>query len=292
MRGGSLIGAETDGPSGAGVTPSGAHVTPSDPIPPLLLVGCGRMGGALLDGWVREGLAPSAIVDPGGPPVSAPHVKATSLAGLPADFSPATVVLAVKPQQAGDVLVALGARFPDALFLSIMAGRTIAGIELATGARAVVRAMPNTPAAIGRGIAGLYASPAVPAPGRALAERLLRAVGDVVWLASEEEMDAVTAVSGSGPAYVFLLAELLEQAGTRAGLSPAVARRLARATVSGAGALLAETDEDASRMREAVTSKAGTTERALAVLMAEGAWPHLVDEAVSAAAARARELSR
>lgn len=299
MRGGSLIGAETDGPSGAGVTPSGAdvtpsgaHVPPSDPIPPLLLVGCGRMGGALLDGWVREGLAPSAIVDPDGAPVSAPHVKATSLAGLPADFSPATVVLAVKPQQAGDVLAALGARFPEALFLSIMAGRTIAGIELATGARAVVRAMPNTPAAIGRGIAGLYASPAVPAPGRALAERLLRAVGDVVWLASEEEMDAVTAVSGSGPAYVFLLAELLEQAGTRAGLSPAVARRLARATVSGAGALLAETDEDASRMREAVTSKAGTTERALAVLMAEGAWPHLVDEAVSAAAARARELSR
>ncbi len=173
-----------------------------------------------------------------------------------------------------------------------MAGRTIAGIELATGAAAVVRAMPNTPAAIGRGIAGLYASPAVGPPGRALAERLLRAVGDVVWLDSEEEMDAVTAVSGSGPAYVFLLAELLEQAGTRAGLQVAVARRLARATVAGAGALLAETDEDAGKMREAVTSKAGTTERALAVLMAEGAWPHLVDEAVNAAAARARELSQ
>ncbi len=268
------------------------QTAPTDPIPPLLLVGCGRMGGALLDGWMREGLSQSAVVDPGGAPVAAPHLKAASLAGLPPDFIPATVVLAVKPQQAGDVLAALGARFPDALFLSVMAGRTIAGIELATGARSVVRAMPNTPAAIGRGIAGLYASPAVGEPGRALAERLLRAVGDVVWLENEEEMDAVTAVSGSGPAYVFLLAELLEQAGRRAGLSAAVARRLARATVAGAGALLAETDEDAHKMREAVTSKAGTTERALAVLMAEGAWPHLVDEAVRAAAVRARELSQ
>ena len=232
------------------------------------------------------------MVDPGGAPVAFPHRKATSLAAVPADFRPDCVVLAVKPQQAGEVLVEAGRRFPGALFLSIMAGRTIAGIELATGAAAVVRAMPNTPAAIGRGIAGLYASPAVGVNNRGLAERLLRAVGEVVWLDTEEEMDAVTAVSGSGPAYVFLLAELLEQAGTRAGLSGAVARRLARATVSGAGALLAETDEDASSMREAVTSKAGTTERALAVLMAEGAWPHLIGEAVTAAAARARELSQ
>ena len=278
MRGGSLSGAD--------------HHASDSPIPPLLLIGCGRMGGALLDGWLRDGLSASVVVDPGGAPVASPHLVAASLAAVPAGFRPDCVVLAVKPQQAGEVLAEAGRRFPGALFLSIMAGRTIAGIELATGAAAVVRAMPNTPAAIGRGIAGLYASPAVGESHRALAERLLAAVGEVVWLAREEEMDAVTAVSGSGPAYVFLLAELLEQAGTRAGLSDAVARRLARATVSGAGALLAETDEDASSMREAVTSKAGTTERALAVLMAEGAWPHLVGEAVTAAAARARELSQ
>ena len=229
---------------------------------------------------MRDGLAPSAVVDPGGGGVPAPHIKATGLAGLPVDFAPSCVILAVKPQQAGEVMDEAGRRFPDALFLSIMAGR-----------RRVVRAMPNTPAAIGRGISGLFASPAVGEAGRALAERVLRAVGDVIWLADEEAMDAVTAVSGSGPAYVFLLAELLEQAGTRAGLPPDVARRLARATVAGAGALLAETDEDARAMREAVTSKAGTTERALAVLMAEGAWPHLIDQAVVAAATRARELA-
>ncbi len=262
------------------------------PIPPLLLIGCGRMGGALLDGWVREGLAPSAIVDPGGAEVPPPHLKAAELSAIPAGFAPACVVLAVKPQQAGEVMEDAGRRFPGALFLSIMAGRTIAGIELATGGRPVVRAMPNTPAAIRRGIAGRYASPTVGEAGRRLAERLLRAVGEVVWLADEEEMDAVTAVSGSGPAYVFLLAELLEQAGTRAGLPLSIARRLARATVAGAGALLAEPDEDARARREAVTRQAGIPERALAVLMAEGAWPHLVEQAVVAAAARARELAQ
>ena len=282
MRWGSL----SEAPDRAAVPP------PRDPIPSLLLLGCGRMGGALLDGWVREGLAPSVAVDPAPVAIAAPHGRVAELSDVPAEFEPSAVVLAVKPQQAGSVMEAAGQRFPRALFLSIMAGRTIAGIELATGARAVVRAMPNTPAAIGRGIAGLYASPNVGAAHRALAERLLRAVGEVVWLDREEDMDAVTAVSGSGPAYVFLLAELLENAGLRAGLPAPVARRLARATVSGAGALLTETDEDARGMREAVTSKAGTTERALAVLMAEGAWPHLVGEAVEAAAARSRELSQ
>lgn len=252
------------------------------------------MGGALLRGWIEDGLAPSFVVDPelaDAASVPAPHRLFASIAALPANAHPAAVVLAVKPQQADAVLAEAGPRFPDALFLSIMAGRTIASLRHGTGAATVIRAMPNTPAAIGRGITGLYAPPGTAAPLRALAARLLGAVGEVVTLEHEAEMDAVTAVSGSGPAYVFLLAELLERAGRGEGLPADIARRLARATVAGAGALLASSEEDASAMRQAVTSRAGTTERALEVLMAEDAWPRLVDAAVAAAAARSRELA-
>lgn len=260
-------------------------------IPELLLVGCGRMGTALLDGWIRDGLAPSWVVDPASGDIPPPHRSVASLGDLPRGLRPAAVVLAVKPQVAGEVLPSLGAAFPDALLLSIMAGRTLASLQLGTGLNRIVRAMPNTPAAIGRGISGLFAAATVGDADRALAERLLRAVGEVVWLSDEGQLDVVTAVSGSGPAYVFLLAELLERAGARAGLPADVARRLARATVSGAGALLAATDADAREMREAVTSKAGTTERALAVLMAENAMPALIDRAVDEAALRSRELA-
>ncbi len=260
-------------------------------IPPLLLVGCGKMGSALLAGWIGDGLSASIVVDPQAADADAPHRTVQRLDDVPAAFAPASVVVAVKPQMAAAVLPALGARFAGALFVSIMAGRTIASMRQETGAVAWVRAMPNLPASIGRGITAAFASPEVTQAQARTAGRLLAAVGQVEWLDDEALIDAATAVSGSGPAYVFLLAEALEAAAVRSGLPAAVARALARATVAGAGALLVANETDAGTMREAVTSKAGTTERALSVLMRQGGLPDLIGEAVEAAAARSRELA-
>lgn len=264
-----------------------------DMLPPLLLVGGGKMGSALLAGWVERGLSPSVVVDPaaGAQGLAGPGV--TVVAGLdavPEGFAPACVVLAVKPQQADAVLPGTARFAGGALFVSIMAGPTVGRIRAAAGGGAVVRAMPNTPAAIRQGITVAFAGPGVDAGQRALADALLSAVGAVAWVEEEGLIDPVTAISGGGPAYVFLLAELLEQAGLAQGLPPSLARQLARVTVSGSGALLAASAEDAGALRVAVTSPKGTTERALAVLMAEGAWPALVQEAIGAATARSREL--
>ncbi len=262
----------------------------SDTIPPLLLVGCGQMGGAMLSGWREQGLAPSVVVDPAAAENRGGHRVVASLAEVPADFRPALVVLAVKPQMTAAVLPAL-ARFGTAGVLSIMAGWTVAGLEGLLGRPGVVRAMPNTPAAIRQGMSVAFAGSGVDDTARALCDRLLRAVGAVAWVEEESLLDAVTAISGGGPAYVFLLAELLEREGVAHGLPPALARELARRTVSGSGALLAARPEDAATLRQAVTSPRGTTERALAVLMAEPAWPALLHEAVGAAIARARALA-
>lgn len=258
-------------------------------LPSVLLVGGGKMGGAMLAGWAALGLAPSIVVDPapGAQALAQPVVQVVpSLAEVPQGFSPAAVVLAVKPQQADAVLPGLQ-RFGGAVLLSIMAGRTIASLP----AGPVVRAMPNTPAAIGQGITAAYAGPGVDGAQRDLCDALLRSVGEVVWLDDEGLMDAVTAVSGGGPAYVFLLAELLEQAAVQQGLPPALARQLARRTVAGSGALLGASTEDAAVLRRNVTSPAGTTERALAVLMADDAWPAALPRAIAAATARSRELA-
>ncbi len=274
-----------------GVSPRDAAAV-SDPLPPLLLVGHGRMGSALFAGWTAQGLAPSVVLTPSSPAaVSPPHRWASEVEAVPADFRPAFIVVAVKPQVAPDVLPAVGQRFPAVPLLSIMAGKRTDALAALAGTEAVVRAMPNTPASIGCGISGVFASRAVDEAQRGLAGRLLEAAGEVVWLEREEHLDAVTAVSGSGPAYVFLLAELMERAGVSAGLSAPVARHLARATVSGAGRLLEADRQDASMLRAAVTSKGGTTERALAVLMADDAWPRLVERAVAEAAERARQLA-
>lgn len=264
----------------------------SGSLPPLLLVGCGRMGGALLAGWREAGLGEVLVVDPARPDIAPPARVVAEAADIPADFAPAAVILAVKPQQAAAILPAYARFAGRAVFLSIMAGRGIAGMRRLLGTRAaIVRAMPNTPAAIGEGISAACAGDEVDAAARALCERLLAAVGEVVWVEREGDLDAVTAVSGSGPAYIFLLAEWLERAAIAEGLAPSLARRLARRTVAGAGALLAASGEDARRLREAVTSKGGTTEAALAVLMAPGALPQLLPEAVAAAAARSRALA-
>jgi pyrroline-5-carboxylate reductase len=270
--------------------------TPKAPdLPPLLLIGAGRMGGALFAAWAKRGLAPSVLVDPMPAAGIArdDDVILPSLLAVPTGFAPAVAILAVKPQMADAVMAALGRILqPGAVILSIMAGRRIAGIAGAVGGDApVVRAMPNTPAAIGRGMTVACAGPGVTQAQHDLCDTLLAAAGDVAWVDDEALIDGVTAVSGSGPAYVFLLAELLEQAAIAEGLPAPLARQLARKTISGAGALLDASPEDAADLRRAVTSPRGTTEAALAVLMDDAAWPCAVGAAVRAAAARAAELA-
>jgi pyrroline-5-carboxylate reductase len=253
------------------------------------------MGGALFAGWAARGLSASVLVDPAPAPgvARAADIVVSQLDQLPPGFVPAAIILAVKPQMADPVLAGLSASCgPATVVLSIMAGRRIAGMRAAIGGQpAIVRAMPNTPAAIGQGITVACPGPGVTTAQRDLCDALLAAVGQVAWVDDEDLIDPVTAVSGSGPAYVFLLAELLERAGVNAGLPAGLARQLARQTVIGSGALLGASDEDAASLRRAVTSPRGTTEQALAVLMADDAWPASLTRAVAAAAARARELA-
>ena len=262
-------------------------------LPPILLVGFGKMGGAMFAGWRERGVAPSLAIDPALP--DAPGAELTILAeaaAIPADFAPAAVVLAVKPQNAAATLPHYARFAGRAVFLSIMAGRSLAGMRALLGENAaIVRAMPNTPAAIRQGITVACAGPGVSAAQRALCDSLLAAIGTVAWVEDESLIDPVTAVSGGGPAYVFLLAELLERAAVEQGIPPDLARALARQTVAGSGALLAASPEDAAALRRAVTSPKGTTEQALAVLMADEAWPALISRAIEAATRRSRELA-
>lgn len=249
----------------------------------------------MLSGWREQGLASSFAVDPApeAAAFSGPDLTVvTGVAAIPAGFAPAAVVLAVKPQNAAATLPAY-ARFADnAVFLSIMAGRTIAGIGALLGpTAAIVRAMPNTPAAVRQGITVGCPSTGVSGPQKNLCDRLLQAIGTVAWVKDEALLDPVTAVSGSGPAYVFLLAELLEQAAIEQGIPPDLARLLARQTVSGSGALLAASRDDSAALRRAVTSPGGTTAEALAVLMNPDAWPIAMSQAIAAATRRSRELA-
>jgi pyrroline-5-carboxylate reductase len=262
-------------------------------LPPVLLVGFGKMGGAMLAGWREQGIEQAVAVDPALPPAPGPEVMVVAdAAAVPASFAPAAVVLAVKPQNAAATLPQYAGYAGRAVFLSIMAGRTIGGMRRLLGeSAAIVRAMPNTPAAIRQGITVACANAGVTAAQRGLCDRLLAAVGTVAWVEDEALIDPVTAVSGGGPAYVFLLAELLEQAAREQGIPDGLARLLARRTVAGAGALLAASGEDAAALRHAVTSPKGTTEQALAVLMADDAWPAAVSRAIAAATRRSRELA-
>lgn len=266
----------------------------------LLLVGCGRMGSALVKGWLAGGAADRIwAVEPADLPFSDPrlhHVRDAS--ALPADLVPEVVVLAVKPQMMPDALPAYrpfaGRRHsrPETLFLSIAAGRTLAYLEEGLGAdTAIVRAMPNTPAAIGQGISVLVANKAV-TPGQCQrAETLMQAAGQTAWIEDDALMNAVTAVSGSGPAYVFHLIETLAEAGHAAGLPADLAMQLARQTVVGSGALAAAAAESAAELRIAVTSPKGTTQAALDVLMAPDGLQPLMTRAVAAATQRGRELA-
>ena len=249
------------------------------------------MGSAMLAGWLKSGLGRSVVVDPSpSPGLSGATVVATA-GQIPADFRPDAVVLAVKPQMAAEAVPGVAAFAREAVVVSIMAGRTVASIAALTGSAAIVRAMPNTPAAIGQGFTAAFAAATVTPRQRDLSDGLLRAIGDVAWLEDEALLDPVTALSGGGPAYIFLLTELLELTAIEQGLPPALAARLARQTVAGSGALLAASTEPPAAMRRAVTSPGGTTERALAVLMADDAWPAAMRRAIAAATARSRELS-
>ena len=261
----------------------------------VLLVGCGKMGSALLAGWLDRGIDPAGVVvvEPGLPAVAGGVAVVAAADKVPAAFRPDVVVLAVKPQVMAEV-APLYSGYSDAVFLSIAAGKPLAFFARHLGERAaVVRAMPNTPAAVRRGVTVCVGNSGTDPGRRAACQGLLEAVGEVAWIDDEALMDAVTALSGSGPAYVFLLAEVMAAAGIAAGLPEGLATRLARATVSGAGELLHQTPEvSAAQLRVNVTSPGGTTAAALAVLMAEsrGMAP-LMAEAVAAATRRGKELA-
>ncbi|MGE5271864.1 MAG: pyrroline-5-carboxylate reductase [Thiohalocapsa sp.] len=264
----------------------------------VLLVGSGQMGRAMLRGWLASGAARRFIViEPAGMPADLAQAACVEWHAAPheiaADVVPDTVVFAVKPQVMDEVLPPYRVWVrPATLFLSIAAGKTIAGIARNLGEEAaIVRCMPNTPAAIGRAITVACANPRVTPPQRQLCEALLAAIGGSAWVDDEALMDAVTAVSGSGPAYVFLLIEALAAAGRAAGLPADLALRLVRETVSGAGELAARSPEPPARLRENVTSPGGTTEAALGILMAPDGLPQLMQRAIAAATARSRELA-
>ncbi len=260
----------------------------------LVLLGCGKMGSALLAGWLAQGISEQAVwvLEPN--PSDWLQAQGVHLnQGVPA--AAAVCVLAVKPQMMGAALPSIVALGNGAtLFLSIAAGTTIATFAATLGAATpIVRAMPNTPAAVGRGITALVANDRAGAEGLALAEGLMSAVGQVVLLEHEGQMDAVTALSGSGPAYVFHLIEAMAAAGVAEGLAPEMAMQLARTTVCGAGELAHQAPEAAAQLRINVTSPGGTTAAALAVLMdPETGFPPLLKRAVAAAAARGRELGK
>lgn len=260
----------------------------------LVLAGAGKMGGAMLTGWLAGGLDPKRVIviDP----LLSDDIRAMEAQGVhlnpSASEKASTLVVALKPQMFRDAGAMLRAfTSSSTLVVSIMAGVTIASIEEICGG-AVVRAMPNTPAAIGRGITVAVAANSVSADQRAAADALLRATGSVEWIDEEALMDAVTAVSGSGPAYVFLLAEELAKAGVAAGLPQHLATRLARETVSGSGELLHRSELESAVLRQNVTSPGGTTAAALQVLMGEGGLQALMTKAVAAATARSKELAK
>ncbi|WP_132550541.1 pyrroline-5-carboxylate reductase [Rhizobium azibense] len=263
----------------------------------VVLVGAGNMGGAMLSGWLKSGIPGSCVVvvDPGPSPAMMKVIGdagATHAPTVPAGMKADVIFLAVKPQVMETVLPPVkSAVGPKTVVVSVAAGKTLAFLEKHLGKAAMVRAMPNTPAMIGRGVTGAFANPRVSAGQRDRVHALLSVSGPVEWVSAESDIDAVTALSGSGPAYVFYLVECMAEAGRKLGLPADLAMRLARETVAGAGELLHQSPDDASKLRQNVTSPGGTTAAALSVLMAEKGMQPLFDEALAAARARAEELA-
>jgi pyrroline-5-carboxylate reductase len=262
----------------------------------IVLAGAGKMGGAMLSGWLAQGLDAKnvAVIEPH----PSDEIKSLVTKGVRLNPSPkdtgtaATLVVALKPQMFREAEAMLKSfAGSTTLVVSIMAGTTIASITEVCGG-SVVRAMPNTPAAIGRGITVAVAADNVSAAQRAVADALLRATGSVEWIGDEHLMDAVTAVSGSGPAYIFLLAEELARAGVEAGLPVELATKLARETVAGSGELLHRSEAASATLRQNVTSPGGTTAAALEVLMGPDGMQSLLTRAVAAATRRSKELAK
>ena len=260
----------------------------------LVLLGCGKMGSALLAGWLADGMSPASVhvIDP----APSDWLRGTGVS-INADLpeNPAIVLVAVKPQMMGAALPAIRAfGGGDTLFLSVAAGTPLAQFEAVLGpGTPIIRTMPNTPAAIGRGITALIGNTHATETQMDVAEALMGAVGQTVRLEREDQMDAVTAVSGSGPAYVFHLIETLAAAGAAQGLPEDLAMQLAKATVAGAGALAEAAEETPSQLRVNVTSPNGTTQAALEILMdVQSGFPPLLRKAVAAATNRSKELSR
>lgn len=266
---------------------------------PLLLAGAGKMGGAILEGLLARGLDARQVIvqEPTPAPAVAEFLASHAIDVLPfidkLTQPPAVILVAVKPQVIDQVMPGL-ARLagPQTLVLSIAAGRPLAAFEKYLPQSAVVRAMPNTPAAIQRGITVAVPNAKVTPVQRAIADDLLSAVGDVVWVGDEALLDPVTAVSGSGPAYVFYLTECLAEAGRAAGLDAELAAHLARATVIGAAALMESSELSPAELRRNVTSPNGTTAAALEVLGGEDGLQKLMTAAVAAATKRGRELAK
>lgn len=266
------------------------------PDAPLVLVGAGKMGGAMLHGWVEAGLSTGAgiLLDPMISDEMASYAEAHGLVVNPGSTSSARVlIIAIKPQMMDTVLPDLRRLVgPSSLIMSVAAGIPMSTYTNTFGDNArIIRAMPNTPAAVGRGMTVGYANAQATADDKDLAQRLLEAVGQVAWITEEKHMDAVTALSGSGPAYVFHMVEAMAAAGVAEGLDKDLAMQLARETVAGAGELLHQSDEDASTLRINVTSPGGTTQAALEVLMGGDGQNELMQRAIAAAARRSRELA-
>lgn len=264
---------------------------------PIVLIGAGNMGGAMATGWVKSGMAGSQIIaaDPNPPEAMRSRLGAAGIgfaAAAPEGVEASVIFVAVKPQVMETVLPAYRSLIgKETIVVSIAAGKTLGFLEKHLGRAAMVRAMPNTPAMIGRGVTGAYANALVSETQRELVQALLEVSGPVEWVETEALIDAVTALSGSGPAYVFHLAECMAEAGRKLGLPADLAMRLARTTVSGAGELLHQSSDEAAQLRKNVTSPGGTTAAALAVLMADGGMQPLFDEALKAARDRAQELA-
>jgi len=264
---------------------------------PLLLIGAGRMGGALLKGWIARKIGPVIVVEPNPSPElrRLAKKKAFTLVDAPSRVKAkklSACVVALKPQiLKGEAPVLADFARSGALMISIAAGTHTKSLFKAWGAKArIIRAMPNTPGAIGQGISGLFAARGTTAADKRKATALLAALGETVWVAKEDLIDSVTALSGSGPAYLFLMAEAMTEAGIAEGLPRGQAEKRARATVAGAGALLAADKAPATALRQAVTSPGGTTEAALKILMAGDGLTDLMKRAIHAARLRAEEL--
>ncbi|NVK20033.1 MAG: pyrroline-5-carboxylate reductase [Methylocystaceae bacterium] len=265
----------------------------------LILVGCGKMGGAMLEGWLDQGVPKDSIriIERSGEHAQALRdthdiIVADSLDDIEDGFPADVILLAVKPQMMDDAITK-AVRFKDrATFVSVAAGKTISYYEQAIGTDArIIRVMPNTPAAVRRGISVACANDQVTDGMKDHCTKLLEAIGEVAWIDDEALMDPVTAVSGSGPAYVFYMTECLTQAGIKAGLPEKLATQLARATVAGAGELMRQSGTDADQLRINVTSPGGTTQAALEVLMAENGFAPMMDQAIYAAVQRSKELA-